>query len=56
MSGISVLLLRSTTAFASDNEVLPANNGANGLGNVLTAYRGTFGSCYSEPPIAKIKK
>ena len=31
--GISGVLLRSTTAFASDNGMLPANNGANGVGS-----------------------
>ena len=31
--GISVVLFKSTAAFASDNGVLPANNGANGEGS-----------------------
>ena len=31
--GISVVLLTSTAAFASDPVVIPANNGANGVGN-----------------------
>ena len=33
MFGISGVLLRSTAAFASDNGMLPANNGANGVGS-----------------------
>lgn len=56
--GISGVVLRSTAAFASDNGMLPANNGANGgescpetspakpgsLANVPTADRGAFGA------------